>query len=724
MVQTFESGGMEQDRQRFEGVAPAQAPVQADDEIDLLQLLGSLWRGKWIILLCSVLALVIGGYYAYAIAIPKFSATARLAVQSRGQKVVDLESVLSGVSTDQAAINTELEVIRSRGLLERLVADMNLIADPEFNLALRETSPVSRDALTRLVAGYLSISMPEQRTPTSEEIHIATVNAVSDAIAVSSQRNTFLIDIRVTSQERRRSAEMANRLAQIYLDDQIGIKFAATEYAIDWLSGRVAELEHELNQKEDEIKDLRSETELVSVEALGVLHVRAKDIRDRLADAQLATNVIRERYRTITELVTAAQIDKIAAFMNDPTLNRHAGAAKLGDVAAAQAFKKRFETLVQREKLNTDRQVLQQDTLQTSLVNLQEQISLQSADLARLNQLAREADATRILYETFLTRLKETSVQIGLQQADSRILSSATPGQQVAPRGSMILALSLVLGGMLGCGITLARQLLHSGFRTAEELEFATGHSVLGQIPIIPIRGRKGLIPYLGSKTTSASAEAIRNLRTSILLSNIDHPPKVILSASAIPGEGKTTQSIGLAKNFADLGKKVLLVEGDIRRRVLSEYFIDKPPGSLVSVVSGKQPIDEAVMHEPTLGVDILVGDKSSINAADLFSSETFREFVDTARVAYDVVIIDTPPVLVVPDSRVIGQVADAIVFSVKWDATGKSQVLDGLRQFSSAGLHVSGLILGQIDARGMKRYGYGGKYGAYSRYGRGYYDT
>ena len=311
-----------------------------------------------------------------------------------------------------------------------------------------------------------------------------------------------------------------------------------------------------------------------------------------------------------------------------------------------------------------------------------------------------------------------------LQQADSRILSEATPGRYVEPRKSRILALSLILGGMFGVAIVLARQFLHTGYRTADELEQYTGTTVLGQIPMMPVRARRGLIKYLQDKPTSASSEAIRNLRTSILLSDIDSPPKVIMSTSSVPGEGKTTQSIALAHNMSGLGKKVLLIEGDIRRRAFTEYFDQKPKGGLMSALQGDVPISELVFFDERLGADVLMGEKTSVNAADVFSSDRFQEFIDRARDSYDFVIIDTPPVLVVPDARVIGQSVDAIIFSVKWNKTSKSQVVDSLRQFSSVNLKVTGLVLSQIDPKGMQRYGYGGKYGAYSRYGKKYYGA
>jgi capsular exopolysaccharide synthesis family protein len=391
-------------------------------------------------------------------------------------------------------------------------------------------------------------------------------------------------------------------------------------------------------------------------------------------------------------------------------------------------FDQRLDALVGRAEDAYDRLLSQTNALAESYRTLQERIERQSADLVRIEQMAREVETTRTLYETFLTRLKETTVQRGLQQADSRLLSDAIPGEKVAPRTSLILALSMVLGLMAGAAIVLVRQFLHDTFRTAEDIETTTGLPVLGQIPIMPVKERKDLIGYLKDRPTSAPAEAIRNLRTSLLLSDIDHPPQIIMSTSALPGEGKTTQAIALAQNLAGLDKNVLLIEGDIRRRTFAQYFRDVPEGGVLTALSGEVPLNEVVFHDTRLGADILMGEKSRANAADLFSSDKFRAFLSRAREAYDFIIIDTPPVLVVPDARVIGQHADAILFSVAWDKTQRAQVVAALREFESANLRITGIALAQIDPRGMRRYGYGGKYGAYAGYGygygKGYYDA
>ena len=413
-----------------------------------------------------------------------------------------------------------------------------------------------------------------------------------------------------------------------------------------------------------------------------------------------------------------ASFDQRATVANDTTLVSLLARANAGDAVAQERFDDRYADLIARTRQDAIRTTQQLAILDKSVSDMEARIGRQSDELVKLQQYQREAEASRLIYEHFLGRLKETSVQQGIQQADSRVLSSAVvPGAPSAPRKSMILALSLVLGTIAGAGVVLGREMTQNTYRVSDALEKDTGLPVIGQIPVIPARRRKNVLKYLSDKPSSAAAESIRNLRTSVLLANLDNPPKVIMSTSSVPGEGKTTQSLAMTHNLSMMGKKVLLIEGDIRRRVFSEYFEVEGHKGLLSVLSGETPLSEAVVFIDQLGADVLLGEKSKVNAADTFSSETFGRFMQAVRSEYDYIIIDTPPVLAVPDARVIGGWVDAIIYAVKWDSTTRRQVAEGLKAFANVNVKVSGLVLSQIDRRGMKRYGYGDSYGNYSSY-------
>jgi capsular exopolysaccharide synthesis family protein len=697
-----------------------------DDEIDLLALVRTLWRGKWWIILCAMIAVGIGGWYAYRIAVPTYTATTQMALQIRQESVVDLQSVLSGVSSDQSSINTEMEIIRSRELISALVDRLDLMSDPEFNATLRPDDGFGPRDVIALVRQYVpGLEAPLPAAPPSEEaIRNGVIGAVRNAISTQIGRQSYVFSISATTESARKSALLANTLAQIYKDDQVAQKVQATENAAVWLSGRVSELQADLEARQRQITTLRTERALVSAESVQALNTQSVELQQTLQAAEAQLEEARTRSAALQAALAGDNATKLAA-VQDVQLAGIYDAIERGDASAQIRFDRRFESL----RLQASTEVLRLEEtvteLQSDAERLGRQFTQQSEALANLQELERETEATRVLYETFLTRLKETTVQEGVHQADSRILSEATPGQQVAPRKSRILALSMILGVMAGSAIVLMREFMQNTYRTSEELERATGLTVLGQIPRIPARGRQATVEYVAAKPTSAPAEAIRNLRTSVLLSNVDNPPKIIMSTSSIPGEGKTTLAIALAQNLAGLDKKVILIEGDIRRRTFGEYFPQaREKGGLLSVISGKMPLEQAVWRPERGRFDVLMGERSSINAADTFSSEAFRSLIEKVRDDYDYAIIDTPPVLVVPDSRVIGQLVDAIIYSVNWDRTTRTQVQEGLRQFQTVNLRVTGLVLSQIDPAGMKRYGYGDKYGAYSRYSKGYYDS
>jgi capsular exopolysaccharide synthesis family protein len=691
-----------------------------NDEIDLGQLFRTLWRGKFWIALSGLLAVLTGAWYSYGLAVPKYTANATVALESREQQVMDIENVVAGLGGDQSTINTEVEVLKSRSLLEQLVIDQNLTTDPEFNPRLRPEPEFSIGQAVALLREIILGPQPEPAVPSDRAILDRAIDKLLSSISVSNVRQSYVFDISVVTEDPEKSARIANRLAELYINDQIAVKFEKTEQATLWLSERVSELQAQLESAQAQLKEFSANADLVSPETLSGLNRQIKELRERRASTAAQVEAAEARLAQLE----AAEDQSPAAFAaaaDDSALNQVLKRVEAGMDGALGLFESRAETILTRADLEIRRGQAQLAALERSIDDVEAQIATQSQELVRLQQLEREAEASRLLYEAFLSRLKETSIQQGIQQADSRVLSYAVvPSQPSAPRKARILALSLLLGLMAGAGGVLAREMMQNTFRVPEDLESGTGYAVIGQIPKIPARKRRNVLEYLSVKPNSAAAEAVRNLRTSMLLANIDSPPKVIMSTSSVPGEGKTTHSLALAQNLSGLGGKVLLVEGDIRRRVLSEYIKAQHEKGFLSVLSGDASLDDVVVYDGKIRADVLFGEKSPINAADLFSSARFAEFVSDLRERYDYIIIDTPPVLAVPDARVIGQFADAIIYAVKWDSTSRRQVLDGLKSFEGVKLRVTGLVLSQIDPKGLKRYGYGNSYSNY----RGYYES
>ncbi|MEL7213486.1 MAG: AAA family ATPase [Pseudomonadota bacterium] len=635
---------------------PAKSRQAEDDVLDLGVLLRALWRSKIRLCLAAFLGATLALVWLQTLAQPLYRATAVVVMEPQVDKLGDLGSVLPGLPTDNTAVNTEVEVLSSRALLADVVDTLQLDRDIEFNPALRPPNLMDRGM--GMAKALLGIPPAEP----VRESRTATLDALSDAITVRNIPDSMVFELTAEASTPEKAALISNTLSKLYIRRQIDLKFAATEQATAWLSDRVAELKIELETAETAAKGFAAEMELINPETLELLSQQLKEVRERI-------------------------------FARETGIKR-SGRSNVRDRA-------QLETLRQLE------------------TNLSEKISRQSLDLVTLEQLQREATASSLIYEYFLSRLKETSVQQGIQQADSTILSPAeVPPGPARPRGLLIVVFSALLMGLIAAAQVIRREALRQTFRTTDEVEEFTGHTVLGQIPRIPGRNRKAVLNYIASKPTSAAIEAVRNLRTSIFMAG-PASPQIIMLTSSVPGEGKTTQVLAMAQNMASLGKRVLVIEGDIRRRMFRSYFeIGDGPG-MMAALTRKIRLEDAIWRSDLLGVDILPGDKTNSNAADIFSTPQFERLLRGARRSYDVILIDTPPVLLVPDARVIGQHADAILYTVQWDKTPRRLVATGLRSFQTVGLVVTGMVLSKVNPSLQKAYGHDEGYAS-----KGYYQN
>jgi len=708
----------------FKAAQPAPVLREEEDEIDLMALAGTLWRGKAILALCMALFILAGGYYAFRVATPYYTASSVVLLDSGQQTITDIQSIVSGMSQDSSAMNSQVAVMQSRELLGKVVDQLKLTQDPEFNTTLLPPS-----WLQQAVGSLRAVLSPAKTPPLSpaevtQEQKDATITALLDALTIQIQPNTQVLKIVAKTDSARKSVLIADTIAAAYVQDQINTKVAASERAGKWLSERVIELQKQLETSETGLAAFTNSTQLISSDMLTSMETQLKELRDRIGTAQQGLSASEAALRLLQAAATPQ--DK-AAVLNDSLLSQDLAQwqAAPASAAAKAAFDARLATVTGRLQSDIARQKLQLGSLTASRDALAAQVKTQSRDLIRQQQLTREVTANQALYQYFLGRLKETSAQKGIQQADSRVLSRAVmPLVPSSPQKGRILILSALLGLVLGAGLVLLREMRQSTFRQARELEALTGRTVMGQVPLLPAKARGDVLRYLVEKPASAAAEAVRNLRTSVLLANVDQDQKVILMTSSVPGEGKTSVSFALAQNLAMMGKSVLLIEGDLRRRVFNHYLPGVPADQkgLAAVLTGEAGFDAAVIHDAQTGADILLGDRAKANAADLFSSERFAAFLDEMRARYDFVLIDTPPVLVVPDARIVAKVTDAVLFVVRWDATTQAQVRESMRMFDTVGQRVTGLVLNQIDPKGMKRYGYHGQYGAYGQYGANYY--
>ena len=685
---------------------------KSDDEIDLGQIVRTIWRGKWLIATLLLVFGVLGYLYATKVAEQVYVSSATVSIQSNPPQVTDLSAVVGGMSAEQPSLNTEIYLIKSRQLLRRLVVAEGLTTDPEFNPQLAQVSPFSIDGIRNMILGA-----PELREYSEEELIRIAVDRLRDRLTVTNPRQSLVFEIGVSTGSAEKSTSLANALALTYINDQLLFKEEQSLDAIEFLELRTSELQNELNEAELAVKDFAAGIELVSPEALIAKNRQVKELRDRLT----ALAAVIERRQALFDLHLALDLEE-ATSADVALFDNRVLSQLFPSITQNDDDRTRFIDMLALESSRAQSELTQSQAqraaLETAIANLEAEVANESRDLLTLQQLQRESEATGEIYGYFLTRLKEAEVQQGTQQADARLLSPAVePLGASSPRVMVIIFLAGILGALMASGLVLLRELNKGGVRTAADLQKLAGLSVLGQIPVAPFKKRNAFLPFLKSKLHTPFYEAIQNLRTSLLLADLKTEPRVILITSSVPSEGKTTAAIALAHSLAGMGKSVMLMEGDIRKNTLEQYF------ERVQVKTDDQAdpmtFADSKLTADGLGFDVMLGVRMDANAADFLSSQEFKDLIGELRKEYDHVIIDAPPVLAVTDARIIGQQADAILYAVAWDATRTDVVDAGLREISNSGLKLTGLILTKIDGKKAKSYGgatrYGSYYGEYS---------
>ena len=695
-------------------------------EIDIAALVQSVWQRKWVVAAFGFGFALLAMALAYSLT-PRYTATSVVMLDRNQSNIIDVESVATGLGQDYFTILAQQQVLLSRSLAERVVDAMDLESQPYFNPMLVE--PEEPNFLVSLLLGGVHLLKTTVRGAVTEETtgpglreslgddywtRQMAVDILRGSLEVQSVAETYVYSLSVTTEDAVLSTEIANRMAELYITDQLETKFQATQAATEWLSDRVAQLRIEVEQAEAAVEAYNSSSTLISEATLANTNRQLKELRERREEIVRQQSLGADRQEDLRALLDAGDYAAFAAAVNVPRLSTLAQSIEAADgderAALEQTFQSLARRMVEQAGVERDRAEAQRAGISASIAELERQLESQTQDLVELRQLEREAEATRRIYEQFLRRLNETSVQEGTQQADARVLSEAVvPLNPSYPRKTLIVLIAGFLGGLVGIAYVMIVEQLNSAFRSSEELEKTTGLPVMGQIPIAPVRLRKGLLDYAVERPSSGLVEAIRNLRTGVMLANIDRRPELIMLTSTLPKEGKTTCSLLLAQNAAGLGKKVLLIECDLRRRTFRTYFPDAPKLGMMSILSGDKTWEEVVHHDTRTGLDVIMGEETKVNAADVFHSQRFQEFLAEARRRYDFVVIDTPPVMAVPDSRVIAPMVDAVIYCVRWNSTNKDLVRAGLQQFSQIKVSVSGLALTQINLKKMARYGYGG---------------
>lgn len=688
---------------------------------------------------------------------PLYTAEAQILLDRQKMQVTDMDAVMSGLPADSATVDSEVEILRSRALAARVVDRLNLMEDPEFNSSLREPSMLRWLDPRVWVAEGLALIQAEPVVTNSDLRERAELNGVINSLlsrlTVSRQRLTYVINVSFISENPDKAARIANAIADTYILDQLEAKFEATRQANDWLSKRLGELRQQVQDSERAVEIFRSENGLESLasgatvneQQMSELNAQLILARTALAEAQAKyerAQQIRSSGGTIESMADVVQSNTISQLRQ----KQAELARELADLSSR--YGPRHPEIVNAEAQQRDiqRQIgaevsriigsLQNNVsvartrvsaLEDSLREIRGETGESGEASVQLRELEREAAANRAVYESFLNRFKETSQQQDLQVPDSRVISQATaPISPSHPKKARSLVLALLISAMLGVGLAFLLEYLDNGLETARDVEEALGLPHLVSLPLVPTeKGPDGkpLKPhdYLLSKPLSAFSEALRSLRSALQLSNVDNPPKVVLFTSALPSEGKTTTSVSFARAAAASGLSVAIVDCDLRHPSVHKTFgLPTPEIGLVELLAERLDPDTVLLGDTKTSLKILPVATGSANPPDVLASSQMRLLIDRLRNDFDLVVLDSAPVLPVSDSRVLSKTADETVFVVRWNETPKDAAQSAIRELRNYDCSIAGVLLSAVDVTKQAKYGYGDAgyyYGRYSRY-------
>ena len=723
--------------------APAPPNHASDEDADLRTLIALIWRGRWTALGFAVL---LGGAAGLIMnALPsRFDAEAQILLDTRDRRTVEFQQVVGDLSVDNAVVASEIAVLRSRRILRQVAADLALDQTPEFGApqrGFRERLAIRLRAISPEVADRIAPIRPP-RPP----MDIA-VERLSRALTASQKGRSYVMAVSVRTGDPVLSAEIANALAEAYIDDQLLAKSDATSRASDWLKRRIDTLKAQSVAADANVEQYLAEQSVGDGQGAAVTEQQLGEINSQLVSARASRAEAEARHEQISRLIAEKGETAAANVLSSPLIlslrqqraevkRREAELAtrygpkhpkminvkaELRDIAGAIAaeLRKRVATLANDAEVARAREA----ALTAALGDVEDR----SLDLSRasvgLRQLEREAEASRRIYEDVLARYKETTEQQDIQQADARVISTASPAAAPAsPRRGLITGLAAMGGALLGFGFVFLAEVTANTFRTAAEAERALGLRVFAKLPIARGgRRRSRLLQMLRERPNSAFAEAVRGLRNALLAGPA--PSDVVMITSAAPGEGKSSTCLSLAQSSAAMGRTAIVVECDFRRPSAAEAMnADRRSGApdLLDVLNGDATVEEAARRLAEEGAFALTLRAPAPKAADLLSSQRFRQLIASLARGYDLVLLDTPPVLAVSDAAAIASTADQVLMLVRWNHTARQAAEACARKLAEAGAAPAGVVLTLVDPAREASFEYAGyrrgapDYGAY----------
>ncbi|MFK8035750.1 MAG: GumC family protein [Hyphomicrobiales bacterium] len=741
-----------------------------DDVIDIRAIFRTLWLGKWTIIICGLFGVVFG-YLAASQIDPKYRATAKLLLDTQQADVMQGDGVLQAARFGSTTLQTHTEILQSTQLINRVIEKLNLAEAREF-----QPKPIEERSLTDQAKAWIQQQVavpveindflidvglrPAPRAPlppdvAAERKRLGLVRQIESGMSLKPILDSRVIEVSFTSGSPRLSAQVVNEITNQYLIDQLEGKLETTRNAVGWLTTRVADLQVQVSDAERAVEDAYAALSEDAGQSLDVTQQQIKSLTGALSVQRNELSVKQAQFLRLSqaveegrdlgaltefresEIVSAFRSQESELLAQRTTLSEtvsegHPALVRLN--AQIEGVRDNITAEANRilQSIEVDLEALRfaEAELVTEIRDLENKAADQSRAALEIRQLEREAEASRILYQNLLSRLQESTQEESLQTADARVISPAeVPASPLGTSARRTQFVYAILGVFAGIGIVVLFDRLNNTFRSPQQLEQMTGLTVLGTVPLVGSRMKRAdVMSQLRNKPNSAMAESVRNLRTSLLYSNVDNPPKVVMFTSSVPREGKSTTSMLISLTSQQMGRSAIIVDCDLRKPTLSKVLnVKDNETGLLSVINQTATLEEAIYTEPDSGLHVLMTKaterNASINAADVLSSRRFKDLVAELSQKYDLVVLDTPPTLVVTDARIVSAMSDAVVFAVRWDKTPRSAVLEGIKELASVDAKVSGIVMTMVNEARAVKYAYDGYHYYKGKY-RDYYQS
>ncbi|KQT05141.1 MULTISPECIES: GumC family protein [unclassified Rhizobium] len=657
------------------------------------------------------------GLAGYVVSPPKYTAEAVLALDVRKLQALPSESVVSALPQESPVLRTEIDIIGSRMMAERVLL---LLQDMSWSDNVGERS----------MAAILSPLPKETRRPEGDLdaktklSYAGIVNDMMSHVRAVNDGRSYTIYISFVSGSPQYAAAVANAYGQAYIAYQIDLQTTATRRVSEWLGSRLINLRAALEEAERAATSFREDAGLMKANGITLQTQQIAALNGELASlrARLAGSVA--RLATATEAIAGHSSLSLTEVLASPTIQqlrveearidralseiRESGASRNPALTALESqllsIKKQISLETNqiigslRNEIDVSRK--QQSALEASLRTMQKSMSETSRAIVHADQLDREASANRAIYESYLTRYKQTIEQDGIATAEARIISRAMPSDKPSsPNLTLWLLIGFIAGLATGLGLALLQSLLDKSVGSLDALEKKVGLPVLGTVPDLGAPGgmRSGGIDVGKHDFNNALADLQARLR---LNKNRSTAHSIAITSRA-RYDGKSFLIAHLGRSFAASGRKTIIVDANLRTPTIGDEFCTGLAPCLSTVVRDGLPLDEAIRHERTSGVDVICSRASNFPAEFVLGNTQFSVLLDTLKSRYDVVLIDTPALSEGADAVSIAVLADATVIVVRMDRADIPDLATATKMLLLAGRNIIGIVVNDRSSRG-----------------------